>query len=464
MRTLPFVTRCFSLLLMSVGLAHANPVPFVNQPVSPTTVAPGSGGFTLTVDGSGFVRGAIVKWNGQSRVTKFVSTKQLTAKILASDVATAGTALVYVLNPAPGGGPSNSSFCNITASEQTVTFTEADGSPGIAPFKVTTGDFNHDQKLDIALGGGTSVSVLLGNGDGTFQTPVLYAAPAGVNAVTTADLNGDGNADLVAATYSGATRNVVSVFLGNGDGTFKPPMNFGVGNGPSSVAAADFNRDGKLDLAVVNEYGPSISILLGNGDGTFQTARSYKGGDDTLKSIAIGDLNGDGALDIATLETGQLGSIALIVFFGRGNGTFKPAVAEGEVGMFPWQVSLADINGDGILDAAVASQDSNDVKVMLGNGDGTFQPALTYLADSGPVAVIFSDLNGDGKMDMAVGNRLSSDVSDFLGNGDGSFQFPTTYPVGTGPTALVAGDFDRNGKNDLVSADLDGALFSTLIQ
>jgi FG-GAP-like repeat/IPT/TIG domain len=164
----------------SPDMDTANPVPLINQPLVPDAVAPGGAGFTLTVNGTGFVAGSVVDWNGGGRATSFISSAQLMAVILASDIATASTASVTVVNPSPSGGTSNVAFLPITTATASVSLNRSDYAVGLAPGVVAVGDFNGDGKLDLAVVNNTSgtVSVLLGNGDGTFQPPVDYGIGA----------------------------------------------------------------------------------------------------------------------------------------------------------------------------------------------------------------------------------------------------------------------------------------------
>ena len=243
-----------------------------------------------------------------------------------------------------------------------------------------------------------------------FNTRIDYSAGDGPSSVAIGDLNGDGNLDLAVANEGSAN---VSVLLGNGDGSFQSTVNYGAGDEPVSVAIGDLNGDGDLDLAVANGWhggAPgNVSVLLGNGDGSFQSAANYDAGEDP-QSVAIGDLNGDGDLDLAVANQGFwiLGNV--LVLLGNGDGTFQSAVNYG-AGDSPWFVAIGDLNGDGDLDLAVANRDGGDVSVLLGNGDGTFQSAVNYGASVVPRSVAIGDLNGDANHDLAVANLASDNVS-----------------------------------------------------
>ncbi|PYV51635.1 MAG: hypothetical protein DMG98_25550 [Acidobacteria bacterium] len=255
-----------SLLLLSIatGVAPAqNPVPLINQPLVPAAIKPGSAGFTITVNGTGFVSGAVVKWNGNVRTTTFVSKSRLTASILSTDVAKANTASVTVVNPSPGGS-SNVVFLPIRAAGTWSAFGPASHfAAGAGPETLVTGDFNRDHKLDLAVPNPNSnnISILLGNGDGTFRSSVEYGVGQSPVKAAVGDFNGDGKLDLVIANN---VSNNVSVLLGNGDGSFRTAVEHSVGQNPSAVAVGDFNRDGKLDAVVTdassNKGGRIVSI------------------------------------------------------------------------------------------------------------------------------------------------------------------------------------------------------------
>jgi hypothetical protein len=210
------------------------------------------------------------------------------------------------------------------------------------------------------------------------------------------------------------------VLLGQGDGTFLPAQSFPAGTGPRSVAVGDFNGDGKLDLAVADYgyygNGQTVSVLLGNGDGTFQAAQSFPAGT-APNSVAVGDFNGDGKPDLAVAN---LYSGTVSVLLGNGDGTFLPAVTDA-AGVHPSSVAVGDFNGDGILDLAVAGY--GGVRVLLGNGNGTFQTTnFSYVP--GSVSVAVGRFNGDGFPDLAAANAASNNVSILLND--------ATWPRGPG--------------------------------
>jgi uncharacterized repeat protein (TIGR01451 family) len=274
----------------------------------------------------------------------------------------------------------------------------------------------------------------------SFAPPLNYYASYGQASVAVADFNRDGKADL-AVVSSGS--NTVSILLGAGNG-FQYPVSYVVGTAPVSVAIGDFNGDGKVDLAVANSVSNSVSILLGNGDGTFQSAANYSAGTSPFW-VAVGDFNGDGKTDLAVANNG---SANVSILSGNGDGTFQAPVNY-NAGSGPFWVSVGDLNGDGKADLAVADYNGAKVSVLLGNGDGSFQTAVAYAVGNGPSSVAIADFDGNGKADLAVSNYVSNNVSVLAGNGDGTFQAAVNYAVGSGPYSVAVLDVNGDGKPDL---------------
>jgi uncharacterized delta-60 repeat protein len=343
-----------------------------------------------------------------------------------------------------------------------------DYGAGQKPNAVDIGDLNGDDHLDLAVANYStdSVSVLLGNGDGTFQAAVNYGAHVGPWSVDVGDLDGDTAADLAVANRDSGD---VSVLLGNGDGTFRDPANYQAGSSPRSVALGDLNGDGALDLAVADAGSGDVSVLLGNGDGTFQEAVGYGAGA-MPNSVAVGDLDGDGNLDLAVAngEPGTGLSAELSVLLGRGDGTFLPRVA------YPWGFSIAigDLNGDNKLDLVGSFFyhhifQFSQMLVMLGKGDGTFSSPYTLDIAGDPISVTIGDLVGDGAADVAAVLCATDSIALLSGNGDGSFSFgfPSRTLTGLGrlPVSVAAGDLNGDGNLDLAVANRESSDVSVLI-
>jgi FG-GAP-like repeat len=330
------------------------------------------------------------------------------------------------------------------------TVTDANGN-GIGPASVAVGDFNNDGNLDIVTADYSDgfVSVLLGNGDGTFQNPVTYAVGNNPISVAVGDFNHDGIADLVVASQNyDATTNTyrsgtVSVLLGNGDGTFQTAASYDVGAGPDAVATAVIN--GRYDIVTANAGDNTVSVLQGNPDGTFQKAVSYQVGN-IPESVAMGDFNGLVGIVAANFSDGTVS-----VLLGNDDGTFKKAVAY-TVGTDPQSVTVGEFNGH--ADIVTANNYSNTVSVLLGVGDGTFTNAVNYAVGYQPDAVTVGDFNHDNRPDIAVANYQDGSVSVLSGRGDGTFiSAQTDSPVGETPFGLATADFNRDGDVDLVTAN-----------
>jgi len=335
-----------------------------------------------------------------------------------------------------------------------------DFAAGTSPIAVVTGDFNKDGNQDVAVadsGTDNTVSVLFGNGMGGLTGLTPYLTGKTPFDVAAGDFNNDGNLDLFVVNNVGSFG---TPLRGSSNGTFAVQSGVFDSNtfSPADAALADFNGDGILDVAMAENGSNKVSVFLGMGDIhlKFQPGVDYAVGANPI-SIAAGDFNGDGKPDLVVADIGGPAGANLSVLLnkGDGTGTFLPAVPYG-AGTNPNEVQVGDFNGDGKLDIAVANFSSNNVSILLGNGDGTFQNAHNFPAGTNPAALTVADFNGDGKLDLAVANYGSGDVSVLLGNGDGTFNTQTRYPAGSLPNSIAAADFNNDGAPDLVVANKGG--------
>ena len=427
---------------------------------------------------------------------------------------------------------------------------------GANPFSATVGDFNGDGNHDLAVAnaGSNNVSILLGNGAGSFGAATNFgvgASGGGPVAIAVGDFDGDGKQDLGVANFDSHN---VSILIGNGAGSFSPATTFGVaGSAPQSIAVGDFNGDGLQDLVVANYFSDNVSIMLGNGSGDFGLPFSFGAGSFS-GSVAVGDFNGDSQQDLAVANDGSqsvsvllrncptpipvlgnypdtsvpLGSNATVTptaapvetsrinvststnFKGKLEGdpatgvvrvtdahpagTYPVTVtafssvgatsakiftltvttpptcdplsfieaADLDAGDSPGSVVVGDFNGDGQQDLAVTNSDSNNVSVFLGNGPGSFSAATNFSAGTGPTSVAVGDFNSDGRQDLAVANILSSNVSILLGNGAGSFSPPVNFSGDASPFGVAVGDFNRDEQEDLVVTNYSSSNVSIL--
>ncbi len=438
------------LLISAIAFAKSDPVPLINQPLVPPSAAPGSQGFTLTVNGTGFVSGAVVEWNGQPRSTQFISDTSLQATINSSDVSKAGTASVKVVNPGKHKPASTVVYFPIRDTFGTVAYAPHSNLTANGPLAV--GDYNGDGKLDVAIGQANSdgktgtIQIFLGNGDGTFGSPVATQLDYVPIELFSADFNNDGKTDLAATyLYSYLNEDETDIFLATGGGQ----LGTGRTLGPAiPQAAGDFNGDGKTDLIAINISNGSwdgYDVYVGKGNGEFGMSQRAFGYASTSFNAAVGDFNGDGKLDFAACNGGTVE-----VFLGNGDGTFPTNPVTYRTQQGGSAAAVADVNGDGKLDIV-----TNGVSVLLGNGDGTFTSDGGVYVGGYPPDIAVGDFNGDGKLDiLAITTNYYTvqTVVVLLGNGDGTFQNPIATSIGayTGPPGFGTGDFNSDGLLDAV--------------
>ncbi|HEX7414745.1 MAG TPA: T9SS type A sorting domain-containing protein [Bacteroidia bacterium] len=299
-----------------------------------------------------------------------------------------------------------------------------------------------------------------------FTPPDSFAIGTNPAALVSADFNGDGKVDLVTANWNA---NDVSIFLGTGTGSFGAATNFTVGSNPQALITEDFNGDGKVDLAVVNESSSNVSILLNTSTSTvtatFGIQTTFAVGTNPY-CITSADFNGDGKPDLATGNSGGASTNNVSVLLGTGTGSFisYPTTISFSQSI-PYtiiSITSADFNMDGKADLALTLNLLTDVYVSLGSGTGSFGAVSTFPVGSSPF-VMSVDLNGDGKPDLATANANSNNVSVLLGTGSGSFSTATNYAVGTHPAPVISGDFNKDGIADLVVSNDQSANISVLL-
>ena len=310
---------------------------------------------------------------------------------------------------------------------------------------IATGDFNGDGRRDIAVMSEGAIAILLANADGSFQAPKTKSAGAKLFSIVAADFNGDGKLDLATAE-SEPGRNSVLVFLGKGDGTLQDPVSYSVGATPRDVATGDLNGDGMPDLVTADYDSNTISVLIGKGDGTFAAAIQYPLRTVHPTAVALADFNGDGRLDVASAPTAYDDSGVTTVLLNNGNGTFRAAST---IYIKGFKLIAADLNGDGKADLATATS------MALGNGDGTFQ-APSQIA--GELSIAAGDLNGDGIIDLVtaglggIPSAPAASIHSLIGIGAGNFQEITSFdlPGFWDYHGLALADMNGDGRLDLI--------------
>ena len=392
----------------------------------------------------------------------------------------------------PHNGGASWPVADATSLFPTPSFQLTDYASGVGPIGMAAGDFRGNGYLDVVTANfgnsynGNTASVLLNNGDGTFQTHADYIVGSLPEYVAVGDFNGDGKLDIVVSNYKDGT---ISVLLGNGDGTFQPQITTVLDlPDDGALAVGDFNHDGKLDLAMTDRYHVALRVFFGNGDGTFSAPQYYPLPWGEVVTVKTAHLRNATDLDliavvcddsVADCDTGQAGYVAVLL--GRHNGTFQPAKTY-PVAIYPNDVVVADFNRDGKLDLAVVNHcglnntidedcagNTGAISILAGNGDGTFRKHVDYTLyypssqqyGLKPWGIVAKDFNGDGILDLATLTWLynvatgtwTETLTVLLGKGHGTFTVQEPYAIGQNDAlTLLSGQFANGGggSNDII--------------
>jgi hypothetical protein len=340
--------------------------------------------------------------------------------------------------------------------------------PGLSPGDVTLGNFDGDTDLDLALANTSdynadgwfvdgTVEIRRGNGDGTFGAATSIELVNTPSAIEAADLDIDGDLDVVAPGDGGLDHGGVNILLGNGDGVFATPMVFPDGDSAVAVAVHELTGDGLPDLAFANSSGNFglVTVLPGVGGGAVEAVDAIPSGD-IPHAVATGDLNSDGIVDVVTANH-QFGSRDITIMIGTGGGNFRPP-RHIKAGQQPMDVVIAHLNGDPHPDLVVANYNIHGVAILLGLGNGVFAAPATYSTGKPVYAATPGDFDNDGDLDLAVLSfgTLDGRVSVLLGNGDGTFVHGGAFGTLKSPIRIASGDLSGDGRRDVVTLSTDG--------
>jgi len=417
--------------------------------------------------------------SASSSVALQVTGSYATTTTITPSGSTGNYTLTGTVTSAPGSGtaPTGSvSFLDVTNANYSLASVPLAGAPSVLsyltastpstdadPFALVVGDFNNDGISDIATAdnGADQLTILLGNGDGTFTAAASPSTGSNPYAITVGDLNGDGRLDLAVSNIADGT---VTILLGNGNGTFTAAalISLAAGSAPGAIIVADLNNDGILDLAVAEETTNQIFIFHGNGDGTFVSGTSLSTtlpvGSPPL-AMATGDINNDGFPDLVVLSAGN----QINPFIGTSSGNFTALARFSPPATEAVSLALADVDGNGRLDLILADYASSTAVILLGDGSGGFTPSASAPTTGlGPYSLAIGDLNGDGFADITTANFADGSVSVLLGKGDGTFTAAASPSVGSYPYAIATGVFSADGSVAPAIADLGDSTVTVL--
>ena len=342
---------------------------------------------------------------------------------------------------------------------------------GDFPDSIAVADVDADGRLDLLIAvDGSAIGVLRGRGDASFNATVTFAAGFPISALAVADVDGDDHADIVGlVAYLGSLAGPgFGVLRGNGDGTFGPATIQGwqTGNpgGIQGLAVHDVDGDGHIDVVMPawgDQLYSGVAIAFGNGDGTFG-AQEIHGGAGGVAAVGFADFDGDGRTDIAAADAMVEGATILSNHGGRSLGDRPPAYA---AGVSPISALIADFDADGRPDVAAIDRVSANASILMGSGDGRLLPERRFPTGGLPGlgAVVADDFDGDGRVDLAVGLRQSGNVSILRGSGDGTFEPPLSFPFGVGTSYLISADLNHDGDPDLATSNSTTGTMSILV-
>ncbi|CAF2767020.1 unnamed protein product [Rotaria sp. Silwood2] len=344
-------------------------------------------------------------------------------------------------------------FGNGTFDDPTVHSTDFESLPS----SIAVGDFQKDGWMDVVVAndGTDSIGLFLGFDYPTFKSSTIILNTRAVIpfCLIAADFNNDNQLDI-AVSFS--ETNFIDIFLGYANGTFIYHISYSTGSTPTVIAVGDFNNDKQLDIAVINSQGFSFSIFLGYGNGTFTEQRIYSTGSSSPDSIVVSDFNQDDNLDVVVANKGN---DYIGIFLGHGNGTFAEKISywRSTNSSALW-IAVDDFNNDRILDLAIASRDIDEIEILLGYGNGSFRSVTTYSTgyDSSPYSIAVGDLNNDGSIDIAVANQDSKNIGIFYGYGNGTFSSQITIPMGSNSILAMIAIADLNNDKilDIIVSDI----------